>query len=173
MNEIITERLILKPLTKKDDVNLFELHSDKQVMHFIRNPDEDIFQTKKKILETLRYSEANKSLGLWCAFDKVSDVFIGWGVLVHIEHNVNNPIELGFRLHTKYWMQGFGSEIAQALIHYACGIKLTTIVGITSEDNIGSQKTLEKTGFHFVEKREFYNQEVLYYKQKLNLKKEF
>jgi len=163
MNEIITERLILKPLKKSDDVSLFELHSDEEVMHFVRRPDTDIFQTKKRIKEILEYSELNQNLGLWCVFDKVSSNFLGWGILVHIEHNQGYPIELGFRLHKKYWRKGFGSEVASALIQYAQGLQLKTISAITREDNIASQKTLVKSGFNFVDKRSFYNQEVWYY----------
>ncbi len=167
MNEILTKQLILKPLQRDDDENLFALHSDEQVMKYIRKPDSDIFQTKKRIKEVMQYSFENPDLGLWCAFLKESKEFVGWGVLVHIEHKQTNPVEVGFRLHQKFWKKGFGFEIGSALINHAKDLGQKTIVGITREDNIGSQKTLEKCGLQYIEDRIYYEQQVKYYEIKL------
>jgi RimJ/RimL family protein N-acetyltransferase len=150
-----------------DDENLYGLHSDPEVMKFIREPDSDIFQTKKRIKEIINYSAQNNGLGLWSAFEKESKSFIGWGVLVHIDHNLENPVEVGFRIHQKYWRKGFGSEIGIALLNHAKSIQLKSVCGITRADNVGSQKTLEKCGLEFLENRNYYNQQVLYYEKRL------
>ena len=47
----------------------------------------------------------------------------------------------------KYQKQGFGSEVAQALIDYAfAGLNLHHIIATTEFGNIGSQKVMEKAG---------------------------
>jgi RimJ/RimL family protein N-acetyltransferase len=167
INSILTNRLVLKPLEKSDDEDLFGLHSDPEVMKFLREPDSDIFQTKRRINEILDYSSQNDGLGLWSVFEKESKNFIGWGVLVHIDHNLLNPIEVGFRLHQKSWRKGYAHEIGSALLDHAKNIDLESVCGITSDDNIASQKTLEKCGMQFIENRNYYNQQVLYYEKKL------
>ncbi len=157
----------MKPLEKVDAEHLFGLHSDAEVMKFIREPDTDIFQTKKRINEILSYSFDNAGLGLWSAFTKQDKSFIGWGVLVHIDHNLSNPIEMGFRLHQRFWRQGFGFEIGNALLDHAKNINLARVCAITLDENIGSQKTIEKCGLQFKEKRNYYNQQVLYYEKEI------
>lgn len=55
---------------------------------------------------------------------------------------------------TAYQKQGFGSEVAQALIQYAFdGLNLHHIIATTEFDNIGSQKVMEKAGM-WLEKNE-------------------
>ena len=167
MNEIITERLILKPLQRSDEEKLYGLHSDPEVMKHIRSPDSDIFQTKKTIKTTLDYTSKNPSFGIWCAFSKEDQAFIGWGLLLHIEMKMENPIEVGFRLHSKNWLLGYGFEIGSALVQYGKDIGLKKITAVTIDDNIGSQKTLEKCGLRYIEDRIYYSLQCRYYEVKL------
>lgn len=136
-------------------------------MKFIREPDADIFHTKKTIKATLDYSKENAQFGIWCAFDKQNQTFIGWGLLLHIEMNIDNPIEVGFRLHSEIWMQGYGFEIGSALVNYAKDLGLKKVSGITIKENIGSQKTLEKCGLSYIEDRIYYKIQCRYYEVKL------
>ena len=54
-----------------------------------------------------------------------------------------------------YQRNGFGSEVAQALIQYAfSGLNLHHIIATTEFDNIGSQKVMEKAGM-WLERNEF------------------
>lgn len=167
IKELNTERLILKPLRKEEDQNLFELHSDPDVMKYIRAPEQDIFETKKKVSTILKYTQENPHYGLWCAYTKDTDKFIGWVILLHIEHNESYPIEVGYRLHQKYWRQGFATDMTLAMIQYAKEIGLGSLCAITTEENIGSQKVLEKTGFSYLEERLYYETQVKYYEIKL------
>jgi RimJ/RimL family protein N-acetyltransferase len=166
MNDIITERLVLKPLQQRDDQSLFALHSDPEVMKYIREPDRDIFQTKKRIKSTLDYTKKNPELGIWCVFSKDDQTFIGWGLLLHIEMKLENPIEVGFRLHVDKWRKGYGFEVGSALVRYGKDIGLKSISGITISSNIGSQKTLEKCGLSYIEDRLYYDIQCRYYEMK-------
>lgn len=162
-----TERLLLKPLQSDDDHFLFELHSDPEVMKFIRKPDQDIFQTKKRIHEILDYTKENPGLGLWNAFLKETGDFLGWVVLVHIEHSQKNPVEVGYRLHQKFWGKGYASEMAQKILEHAADLGLKKVCGITIDENIGSQKVLEKVGLTYKEDRIYYELQVRYYEIEL------
>lgn len=136
-------------------------------MKYIRPPEVDIFETKKKISTILKYTQEHQQFGLWCAFSKETNEFLGWVILLHIEHNETYPIELGYRLHQKYWGKGFATEMAQAMVQYAKEIKLDSICGITIEENIGSKKVLEKAGLVYLEDRLYYETPVKYYEIKL------
>lgn len=165
IKEIITSRLTLKPLTKEDDENLFALHADPEVMKYIRPSEEDIFQTKKKIKTILDYTKSNPKFGLWTAY--LGDEFIGWIILLHIEHNQDYPIEVGYRLHTKHWGQGFATEMTKSILKYAKEINLKSVCAITTEENIGSQKVLKKAGLKYIEDRLYYETPVQFYELEL------
>jgi RimJ/RimL family protein N-acetyltransferase len=167
VQEILTQRLILKPLQKSDDENLFSLCSDSEVMKFIRKPDTDIFQAKKKIKSLLDYSKNNPNFGLWMATTKDTKEHLGFVLLLHIETNSDYPIEVGYRLHTKFWNKGYATEMASAMINYGKDIGLKTVSGITVEENINSIKVLESSGLEYIEDRLYYEVPVRYYEVQL------
>jgi ribosomal-protein-alanine N-acetyltransferase len=167
VQEILTERLILKPLQKSDDENLFSLCSYPEVMKYIRKPDTDIFQSKKKIKSLLDYSSLNPNFGLWMAFSKDTKQNLGFVLLLHIENNSKYPIEVGYRLHTKYWKQGYATEMSKAMLRYAKDIGLNSVSGITIEENTNSINVLEKIGLKYIEDRLYYEVPVRYYEAEL------
>lgn len=148
-------------------MNLFELHSDPEVMKFIRPPEKDIFETKKKIKSILKYTDSNKDLGLWTTWDKENNYFLGWVVLLHIEHNTDYPIEVSYRLHQKYWGKGYATEMINGMLNYAKDIGLERVCGITIEENKASQKVLEKAGLKYLEDRLYYETQVMYFEATL------
>jgi ribosomal-protein-alanine N-acetyltransferase len=167
VQEILTQRLILKPLQKSDDENLFFLCSDSEVMKYIRKPDTDIFQAKKKIKSLLDYTSQNPSFGLWMAYAKDTKEHLGFVLLLHIENNPEYPIEVGYRLHTKFWNQGYATEMSKALIKYGKDLGLKSVSGITIEENINSIHVLEKSGLKYIEDRLYYELPVRYYEVEL------
>lgn len=136
-------------------------------MKYIRAPDTDIFETKKKISTILKYTNDHPEYGLWCAYTKDTNQFIGWVILLHIEHNQSYPIEVGYRLHQKNWGAGFATEMSVAMVQYAKDIGLKTICSITTEENIASRKVLEKAGLTYREDRLYYETPVKYYEIEL------
>lgn len=157
----------MKPLSKEDDVNLFELHSDSEVMKFIRKPDQDIFETKKRINSLLKYTQSNANFGLWTVWSNDKNEFLGWAILQHIELNADYPIEVGYRLHKKFWNNGLATQMTLELLAYAKELGLENISAITLEENEASKKVLEKTGFKYLEDRLYYQTQALYYEKAL------
>jgi len=58
--------------------------------------------------------------------------------------------DLGFAILPKYEGKGYTSEAATATLAYAKSLNIKTILAITTEDNLGSQKVLEKAGMEKV-----------------------
>lgn len=136
-------------------------------MKYIRKPDQDIFETKKNITKILNYTANHSTLGQWTVYLKDTDEFIGQVILFHLEHNELYPIEVGYRLLQKYWGEGFATEMSKAMIQYAKEVGLSSVCGITTEENIASQKVLEKAGLAYLEDRLYYETQVKYYEMKL------
>lgn len=64
--------------------------------------------------------------------------------------------ELGFHLRSAYWGQGIAFKAATAVIHYAFDkLGASDIFVGRHPDNMGSEKVLNKLGFHYIGK-EFY-----------------
>lgn len=153
-------------LQKGDESLLFPLHSDPEVMLKIKSPDKDIEQTRQRVNEILQYMKNHPHHGLYLAF--LEDEFIGWGVLTHIEAKEEHPIEVGYRLHKKFWGKGYATEIATFLKGIAKEkLGLKTLCGITAEDNLASINVLKKIGMQWQQIRKYYGLYVEYFEVEL------
>lgn len=124
-------------------------------MKFIRPPDTDINVIKESIKKIRKYYVKNPGFGDWACFEKESDEFIGFFELAQLDNT--EEIEVGYRLHKKYWNKGYATEMTKVLIDYGFGkMGLDKIVGITHPENIASQKVLLNSGLTYVKDAEFY-----------------
>jgi ribosomal-protein-alanine N-acetyltransferase len=167
MEEFQTNRCILKKVSHDYDQVMFDLSSDPDVMKFIREPDQEIEQSRNSIQKTMDYQERENDFGLWFVFEKETSEPIGFVLLLHIELNPNNPVEVGYRLHKKFWGKGIATELASCMKNYAKELGLKSLCGITIEPNIGSQKVLKKIGMQYKEQRKYYNTDVMYFEVEL------
>ena len=84
--------------------------------------------------------------GTWGMFNPFNDDFIGSCLLRDFD-NETGAIELGYSMNRKYWGAGIGTEMAKMLVAYGLhDAAVLTIVGVTTLDNVGSQRVLEKAG---------------------------
>ncbi len=150
-----TERLVLQvpQLTDLDD--LIALRTEPEVMRCWGGLGQE-FGTGviHKIDDiTLQLNQAQDyydtyGLGFFCAFEKQSGDFIGQAGLFHLSFNTNqSKIELGYRLHKKYWGHGYATELAIALIEWGLNTaKLAKIIAGVHPGNKRSQQVLVKAG---------------------------
>ena len=67
-----------------------------------------------------------------------------------IKREVLDDVDLGYAFLPRYGGQGYAFEAAFALVEHArADLGLTRLVAITSADNAGSKKLLDKLGMHF------------------------
>ena len=151
-----SERLYLREVKDSDLQLLFELHSDPEVMKFIRPPEKKLEETRATMERIFRTNDYEKGIGLWICHEKISNNFIGWFVLKPLE---NTPdIEIGYRLLKKHWGKGFATEMSRILLNYCFDVvKLSKIAAATHPDNKASQHVLEKIGLHFVRRQQINN----------------
>ncbi|CDZ77327.1 Acetyltransferase (GNAT) family protein [Legionella massiliensis] len=58
-------------------------------------------------------------------------------------------VEIGWRLSSKYWNQGYATEGAKAVLHYAFNcLNIERLVSFTVVNNLASRRVMEKIGMH-------------------------
>lgn len=146
MNIIIqTPRLLIREFTAADEELSLLMDEDERLTQYVkkRTPAE----SKQVFKDTLKDYKSKTGLGRWGIFNVGDNEFIGVCMLKPSESD-GDKIELGYRLHLKYWGQGIATELAIALINYGLHkVGLLEICAVTHPNNAASQKVLLKAGF--------------------------
>jgi len=139
-----TPDFVIRNFTPEEEDAYMALFDDEQVtQHLPYRTRQEHIKIFKQALDD--YVEIN-GLGRWGIFNNVDDDFMGFCLLRNYEDE-RGKVELGYAMHKKYWGKGIASEMATIMVGYALthtGAK--EIVGVTTLENIGSQKVLEKAG---------------------------
>ncbi len=142
-----TERLTLKNIHISQLDDMLSLDADPEVMRFITDgvPRTD----RKRYLEAIprlsNYAFENPGLGLWNAYTKDTNEYVGWYILKHLLDT--GEVEVGFRIHKKFWSQGLSTEVGNVLIDHGFNkVGLERIVAIVRPDNFASQAVIKKIG---------------------------
>jgi RimJ/RimL family protein N-acetyltransferase len=149
MKVLETERLILRRLTVDDDEFILELLNDPSWLRFIgdkgvRTPD----AARDYILKSLVSMYERLGFGLYLTELKGEGVPIG--ICGLNKRDSLEDVDIGFAFLPKFRGEGYAYESASAVMEYGkSNFGLNRLVAITSPDNYGSAKLLEKLGFNF------------------------
>lgn len=148
-----TERLRLRRFTAADVDNLFELDSDPDVMRYItggrRTPRDEI--ENDFLPAFLQYYERYEGYGFWAAMEKSTGDFLGWFHFRPQPDSRPGDVELGYRLRTSAWGQGYATEGSRALIHKGfTEFEVQRVVAETMAVNLASRRVMEKAGMTLV-----------------------
>ncbi len=156
MENILTERLIIRRFQPSDWLDLYEYLSDEEVVKF--EPYHVYSQDASKE-EALRRSKDDSFYGI-CLKDNqklIGNLYLGKGEF--------DTWELGFVFNHSYHGKGYAFESSNAILDYAfTQLGARRIVGMCSPKNVSSWKLLEKLGF----RREGHLLQNIYFKEDLN-----
>ena len=149
MNVIETDRLILRKLTLDDAEFILDLLNQPSFIQFIGDRGVRTLEDARDYLaKRLIDSYERFGFGLYLTLIKESDIPIGICGLVKRE--TLKDVDVGFAFLPEYWSKGYAFESASAVLAYGRNnLRLQQIVGITTPDNHGSIRVLEKMGFRF------------------------
>jgi RimJ/RimL family protein N-acetyltransferase len=144
-----TERLILRRLTKADAPFMLELLNDPS---YIRNVADrgvrTVADAENYLAAKMLPSYEEHGFGFYLMELKDARTPIGTCGLAKRE-NVDD-IDVGYGLLERYAGNGYATEAAAGVLHYARNVlKLTRIVGFTSTKNHNSQRVLNKLGLRY------------------------
>ena len=160
---LISERLILRKLSKNDSAEILRLRSDPEVNKFLdRKPSktvDDALNFINSIIENesgelfywaITKTGEDKLIGTICLFDFIDDV---------------KKCEIGYELLTEYHGRGIMIEAAKKVIEYATKtLELKTIDALTHKDNQTSTKFLQKLNFKKLDDMVEYNPNLILFR---------
>jgi RimJ/RimL family protein N-acetyltransferase len=146
--ELRTARLGLRRYRDEDREDFVRLFTDPAVMAHVGGALERA--AAEAMFAALAAGTHRRALAAWTAHDERGHV--GHAALLRGE---GDAIELGYVVRRERWGQGFGSEIARALVAAALAADPGhQIIATVDTDHVASQRVLERAGLVLAERRE-------------------
>ncbi|NOZ64961.1 MAG: GNAT family N-acetyltransferase [Alphaproteobacteria bacterium] len=147
-----TDRLYFAMMTKDDGDLMLNLDSDPEVMRHITHGKTTTAAEMRDfyIPRMLSYYNPAKGWGLWKAFRRTDDEFIGWFLLRPMADDPQ-AVEIGWRFKQEFWGMGYGTEGARLFRDHAFGQdNVRKLVAIALPENKGSRRIMEKIGMSYI-----------------------
>jgi RimJ/RimL family protein N-acetyltransferase len=142
-----TARLLLRPFAQADAQALFALQSNARVLRYWDAPPWKERARAERFIASCAQM-AQEGTGARLAIERAADrAFIGWCCLVQWNPD-HRSARMGYCLDEPAWGQGFATEAAAALLHWAFdSLDLNRVQAETDTRNTASSRVLEKLGF--------------------------
>lgn len=149
---IETENLLLRKMIQEDGYDIFKMRNDRRMHEYTdTKPDEDIVETKEYIEKMLNGILENKWI-IWVIEHKASNKVIGSISIWNIDKE-QGTAELGYGIIPDYQGKGLMKEALLNVVSYGFNVmKLKSLDAYTYENNISSNKLLEKCKFKMIDK---------------------
>jgi RimJ/RimL family protein N-acetyltransferase len=142
---ITTERLILRTWKEEDAEVYFQINQDPKVIEFL--PGSLTMDQVRKFMEAMNLQQQEHGYTLWAAALKSSGELIGFVGLDMATFMPIPAVEIGWRLGSQYWGNGYATEGAQAALEYGFHQGgLNEIVSCTAHANLRSQAVMKRLG---------------------------
>jgi RimJ/RimL family protein N-acetyltransferase len=147
-----TERMRAERLRSAHLPDLRRMDSDPIYMEHLGGVRNDA-QTAAYLDRNLHHWDEH-GFGLWILRVHDQDAVIGRAVLRHLLVEGVDEVEVGYGFYPAYWGRGLATEITRVCLDFARErLRLSTVVGVTTPENLASQHVLQKNGL--VYEREF------------------
>jgi len=145
--EILTDRLKLRKLRKKDAVEVFEGLRNQEEFLYYANKEKVTLEEHLSALENIDEKYKNLDYYNWIIERSIDNKIVGLITLKPFE--VNNSVEFSYGIDNRYTKQGYMSEALSAVINFALNkMKVTRIQGGCCVENIASRRVMEKCNMH-------------------------
>lgn len=145
MTTLRTERLLLRRWTDADREPFAAMNADPAVMRHMQGP-----MTRERSDDFIDRIEAHwedRGWGLWAAEVPGSAPFVGYVGLWPAEYLAPGMVEVGWRLMSEHWGQGYATEAAHAALRLGFNdAGLAEIVSFTVPQNVRSWRVMERIG---------------------------
>lgn len=144
---IETSRLILRPWRESDLAPFAEQNADPEVMRFLGG-----LLTREESDAYVRRAEAHHAAHGFCKWaveaPGVAPLIGGVGMsYVSFDASFTPAVEVAWRLHKRFWGEGYATEAARAAIDDGfTRVGLRDIVALTTLANLPSQRVMQRLG---------------------------
>ena len=147
MKILETDRLILRTFEERDIDAMALIDQDPKVREFLGGTA-DREKTAASVRKIIQHHN-DHGFSLYAVELKLTGEMIGWcGLMIpSFDAHFMPAVEIGWRLASHHWNQGYATEAAKAVLQYAfLNLKLKEVVSFTAVDNIRSRHVMEKIG---------------------------
>lgn len=145
-----TKRLLLRHLMVEDLESLWALYCDPEITRYIPDAPRSREEAREELEWHMNGHPRFPQLGLWATVHKETGKFIGRCGLLPWTIDGQDEVEVAYTIAREHWGQGLATEAAQAILQYGFEkLKLSRLICLIDEENIGSQKVAEKIGMKF------------------------
>ena len=150
VSSIETPRLWLRPWKQTDLKPFAEMNACPKVMRYF--PELLSRAESDALAEKIQHYLQVNGWGFWAIELKQTGQFIGFTGL-HYQPDLfdfSPCTEIGWRLDSKYWHQGFATEAARACLRFAfLNLKLSKVIAFTASKNKPSASLMQRLGMHY------------------------
>lgn len=143
-----TNSLTMRPLTtvKQDVDNLYELHSDSEVMKYVFSK----VSTREEAVDQIKiYNDhyVKHGFSMFGVFDGGTGEFVGKSGLTVFDNGIVKSVEITYTLHKKFWGKGYARELIEFWLHYAfVTLGVRDVIAVIDPENERSQKLAVTAG---------------------------
>lgn len=149
--QINSTRIFLRPPESSDDVELFNLMSNKNLTKFLTWEPHQEIETTQNLIMALIDSQANDKAYHWCVV--LNSKIIGLVSLIDVRRRIRtwtlNRAELSYWISTENQGKGYATEASKAVVEFGFeNLSLRKIIIAHASENIESKRICEKLGFN-------------------------
>ncbi len=151
MNVLDTQRLRLREFSFDDDIFILELLNEPGFLRFIGDKGVRTVSDARDYLEKgPMESYRRNGFGLYAVCARGMETMAPVGMCGLVKREGLHDPDIGFAFLARHWGKGYAVEAAGAILEHGTRVlQLPRIVAITSPDNMGSIRVLEKIGLKF------------------------
>lgn len=149
MKVLETERLVLRRLVSSDAAFILELLNEPS---FLQNIGDKNVRNEADAIAYIQNGPAAsyERFGFGLNAVDLRETGETIGICGLLKRDTLPEPDIGFAFLPKFWLRGYAVESSKAVLNYAREqLKLTRILAITSQNNQGSIRVLEKIGMRF------------------------
>ena len=144
-----TERLLLRPWDHEDAGRLLDMQSRVEVMRWLGAGEpklmKDLDEAHARI-ESYTERSATPPRAFWAIAPRDGGAPAGTALLLTLPNADEGEVEIGWHLHPDSWGQGYASEAASAVLAHGFAGGLPEILAVTQLDNRRSMSVCRRIG---------------------------
>ena len=160
---LVTPRLRLEPIKNSHLEELYCLNKDINVMKYISGRVISLDETIEH-MEMVKKNWADLGYSSWSFFDRETNEFVGAGGVQHISFQLENPVEIGWRLKPAKWRQGYATEAARCMMKFVFEYTdLDCLSALCHQENRKSENVMRRLGMGYSGIEHWYDLDVIVY----------
>ena len=147
---VLIERLTLREFVDADTAAVHAYAADPTVTRFMAWGPNTAEDTRAFVGNAIATSQAHPRTNFDLAVVHTATKELIGGAALQLTDSDLLHGEIGYILHRDHWSQGYGTEVAKALLEFGFqDLGLQRVTATCDPDNIGSARVLEKSGLQY------------------------